>query len=204
MIDFVITNLWLSLIVGGSFVLFVLWLKSKRKKRYDLSKITIKDIDKMDGFEFEDYLYVFFCAVGYETYQTKKSRDFGADLLFVTTMEQRTVVQAKRYLDKVGLSAVQEVYSAQAFYDADTALIVTSSNELSEPCLKLATATSVKIIDREDLIEMIHLFKKGDVEKVQALIETPDEPVEYLAANSLIENEHKRGLIQSGDYFYKA
>ncbi len=52
----------LQLILALAFVVFVVWLffRLKRRKRYDLARITLKDIDQMSGHEFEDYLAVFF------------------------------------------------------------------------------------------------------------------------------------------------
>ncbi|WP_100405190.1 restriction endonuclease [Bacillus solitudinis] len=206
MIEFFSSHLYIAMVAIAFILLLTFWLvyKKNRRKRYDLSKMTLDDIDKMDGYEFEDYLYVLLRAIGYEQiYQTKKSRDYGADLLFIDRTNQKTVVQAKRYLEKVGLSAVQEVYAAQAFYEANSALVITSAKHISEPCLKLATAANVKIIDREDLGEIIHAFKKKNFERAQEIVEVPDEPVGYTSEDSLTANNDKRGLIQAGDYYYK-
>jgi restriction system protein len=47
--------------------------------------------------------------------------NFGADLIMKG--QQRIVIQAKRYgrENRVGISAIQEVYGAQAYYKADEA-----------------------------------------------------------------------------------
>ncbi len=185
--------------------LLLIWLRWKlhRKRRYDLSKITLKDIDKMDGHEFEDYLFVLLSALPYEqVYQTKKSRDYGADLIFEDE-GVRTVVQAKRYREKLGLSAVQEIFTAQTYYKANQAVIITTASRISDPCLKLASATGVKIIDREDLEDMIRLFKKGRMDEASDILEEPIEPVSYKPSDSLERPSEKRGMIQAGDYFYR-
>lgn len=188
------------------FAVGVLWLRQKihKRRRFDLTKITLKDIDKMDGHEFEDYLYVLLSALGYEeVYQTKKSRDYGADLLFESEDGKRYVVQAKRYKEKLGLSAVQEIYTAQAYYDATQAVIVTSAGRISDPCLKLASATNVHIVDRDDLEEIIKLFKKGKREEAMRFVEEPYEHVAYSSKDSLEKPPKKRGYIQAGEYFYR-
>lgn len=187
-------------------VLFVMAiiLRFKRKKRYDLAKITLADIDQMTGHEFEDYLYVLFLALEYDqTFLTKKSRDFGADLLFYDRENRRTVVQAKRLAEKLGLTAVQEVYTAKAYYEAEKAIIITSTSLISEPCLKLAAAAEVRIIDREELGDILKAFKRGHLSEAKQLIEEPFEPIDYRAKDSLEEIEQRRGMIQAGDYFYK-
>ncbi|MDT8862984.1 restriction endonuclease [Alkalihalobacillus sp. MEB130] len=176
----------------------------RKRKRFDVSKISITDIDQMSGHEFEDYLYVLFVALGYEeTFLTKKSRDFGADLLFRDRSRRETVVQAKRITEKVGLDAVQEIFAAQAYYQADKAVIITTAKKLSEPCMKLAAATKVSIIARDDLIEMIRCFKRGKVEEAQDLVELSHEEIEYNSDDSLDDVDHQRGFIKAGDYFYK-
>lgn len=158
----------------------------------------------MTGFEFEEYLYVLFVALEYEeTYLTKKSGDFGADLLFVDENEQKTVVQAKRLTGKLGLSAIQEVYAAKAYYGAKKAIIITSTNDLSGACLKLAAATEVTIIDRDELNEIITLFKRGSLENARQQIEEPHEPISYNPSASLEVIKQKRGKIQAGEYYYK-
>lgn len=119
-----------------------------------IARSGIKDIDKMDGFQFERYLNVLFYRLGYKTSVTKKSGDFGADLILQGT--NRIVVQAKRYghKNKVGIAAVQEVFAARAYYKANEAWVVTNS-VFTEPAKKLALACRVKLIDREGLMDLI-------------------------------------------------
>ncbi len=193
-------------VLGLIAVLFVLAIifRFRKKKRYDLTKITLTDIDQMTGHEFEEYLYVLLRALEYDqTFLTKKSRDFGADLLFYDQENKRTVVQAKRLAEKLGLTAVQEVYTAKAYYEAENAIIITSTNLISEPCLKLAAATEVRIIDREELSEILKAFKRGHLIEAKEQIEEPFESIPYRAEDSLEVLEQRRGVIQAGDYFYK-
>lgn len=54
-----------------------------RRLRLDPRRITIADIDEMEGWEFERYLHRLFSELGYEdAYKTKDSSDYGADLVF--------------------------------------------------------------------------------------------------------------------------
>ncbi|RAW15011.1 restriction endonuclease [Paenibacillus taichungensis] len=145
-------------------------------------KITIKDIDKMqDGSEFELYLYHLFQQLGYaEVHKTTSSRDFGADLVFVDRAGRRNVIQAKRYgaNHPVGLSAVQEIYTSMRYYEADRSIVLTSAR-YTEACRTLAAVNGVKLLDREDLMDLILLFKSRRMEEALELIEEDDqEPVE--------------------------
>ncbi|ERN52409.1 restriction endonuclease [Alkalihalophilus marmarensis] len=194
--------------IAGALVVLLLigWIKwiVGRRRKFDLAKITMRDIDKMDGHEFEDYLYVLISALEYEqVYQTKKSRDYGADLLYEQQDGTKCVVQAKRYREKLGLSAVQEVYAAKAFYGAERALIITTADKLSDSCLKLAAATDVHIVDRLDLDAVIKAFKKGRYAEAWEVLDVSLEPVAYSSTNSLEKPPEVRGAIQAGEYFYK-
>ncbi len=199
MIGIMLVGVIVFLTIAGLIFVYI-----RKKKRFDVSKISITDIDRMSGHEFEDYLYVLLVGLGYDdTCLTKKSRDFGADLLFRDQSDQETVVQAKRITEKMGLDAVQEIYAAKAYYEAQKAIVITTAENISEPCKKLAAATHVSIVKRKELIEVIRLFKKGRIEEAQAIIEMPYEEVSYNSDLSIEEHKPQRGLIKAGEYFYR-
>ncbi|RKP44512.1 restriction endonuclease [Cohnella endophytica] len=139
---------------------------------YDLKNVSITDIDRMeDGSEFEMYLYRLFLELGYQgVYKTVGARDFGADIVFTDREGIRNVVQAKRYTDSVGISAVQEVFSCMRYYKAKKAIVIASA-KFTEPCETLAGINHVKLLDRDDLICMIEAFKKDDIQAVKDRIE---------------------------------
>jgi len=112
----------------------------------------MNDIDVMEGFEFEEYLKVLFRKLGYKTQVTRKTGDFGADLIFKG--KKKIIVQAKRYKSNVGLDAVREAYSAQAYYKADESWVITNSR-FTKQALDLAKACNVKMLDRSDLEKFI-------------------------------------------------
>lgn len=193
---------WLYLLTA--IIIILILFTFRKKKRYDIRKITIKDIDQMTGHEFEYYLFVLLTALGFEeTYLTKKSRDFGADLIFVDNDHRKFVVQAKRLTEKMGLVAVQEVFAAKAYYDADEAIIITSTEQVSEPCRKLASATNVKIVKRQELMQLIRALKQNDGEEAQFIISNSNEEVGYTSTDSIEDLDQRRGMIQAGDYFIK-
>lgn len=47
----------------------------------DEKKAIKKQIEKMDGVKFENYLYYLFLSLGYKVELTPTSNDFGADLI---------------------------------------------------------------------------------------------------------------------------
>ncbi|EEM10621.1 5-methylcytosine-specific restriction enzyme MRR [Bacillus pseudomycoides] len=119
-----------------------------------MAKSGIRYIDKMDGFQFEVYLKALFRELGYRPEVTKRSCDYGVDVILKG--RNRIVIQAKRYgiKNRVGIRAVQEVYAGKAYYKADEAWIVTNS-VFTKQAEELAKACQVKLIDRFELQNLI-------------------------------------------------
>ncbi|MMZ51430.1 Restriction endonuclease [compost metagenome] len=139
-------------------IAFIFYRQMAASTRLRNSGIT--EIDKMDGHQFERYLGHLFRAQGYKAEVTQASGDYGADLV-LTKSGQRIVVQAKRYSKNVGLKAVQEVYGAVAHYRASSAWVVTNS-DYTEQAYRLARSNNVRLINREQLIEMILQVKQSN------------------------------------------
>jgi HJR/Mrr/RecB family endonuclease len=118
-----------------------------------IRRLSIEDIDCMDGLEFEQCLCKLFRALGYQAQVTRASGDQGADLV-LEKLGERTVVQAKRYADRVSNSAVQEVVAAKAQYGCRNAMVVTNSYFTSSAA-ELAAANGVALWDRDKLASTI-------------------------------------------------
>ncbi|MCF6461459.1 FtsK/SpoIIIE domain-containing protein [Clostridium sp. Cult3] len=112
-------------------------------------------IDGLSGEEFENYLFNLFKNLGYEVESTPASNDYGADLVIAKGAE-RTVVQAKRYSNTVGISAIQEVVGAKNYYQANKCMVVTT-NYFTPNAVELAKTSNVELWDRDVLIKMIAL-----------------------------------------------
>lgn len=134
-------------------VLLKFYRKYRRRKKYLNSKI--RDIDAMNGIEFERFLAEHFRKQGYKVTDTPTSNDYGADLV-IAKNGVKTVVQAKRYKGKVSNSAVQEIVGAIAYYKADKAMVVTNAY-FTANAKALAEANSVELWDREKLIDVFQI-----------------------------------------------
>lgn len=133
-----------------------------------LKKSGIADIDKMDGIQFEKYLGHLFQAHGYKVQVTQASGDFGADLI-IEKESKRIAVQAKRYTSSVGLKAVQEVVPSLAHYRASEAWVITNS-KFTEQAKQLAASNNVKLLSRNDLVEMILKMNPGSAPSAKQVI----------------------------------
>lgn len=164
---FSLTQSWvISLVIGmlGALGVIAILFFIQRKRVECLKRSGIAEIDQMQGVQFEQYLGHLFRSQGYKAEVTKASGDFGADLV-ISKSGRRIVVQAKRYKKNVGLRAVQEVQGARAHYKATEAWVVTNSN-FTQQAYELAKSNGVRLIDREELIEML-LTMKEQISKPQ-------------------------------------
>jgi len=107
------------------------------------------ELDHLSGVEFEEFLAGLFRAQGYASESTPVSGDYGADLI-LSKDGQRIAVQAKRYAGSVGVQAVQEALSGQAYYQCHTAWVITTGT-FTTNALELAKKSCVKMIGRSDI-----------------------------------------------------
>lgn len=108
----------------------------------------------MTGEEFELFLKAHFEENGYRVDTTPGSNDYGADLILHKNGEI-IALQAKRYKNKVGIKAVQEISSSLAYYKASSGMVVTNSH-FTINAEKLALASNVTLIDREGLMSIMY------------------------------------------------
>lgn len=122
-----------------------------RKRKYINSGIGF--IDKMDGIEFENLLLAHFQNLGYKGHTTPATNDYGADLVLNKDGET-LVLQAKRWTNKVGITAVQQINGAKSHYKADRAIVITN-NYFTKNAEISATENHVELWNRQKLIEIM-------------------------------------------------
>jgi hypothetical protein len=118
-----------------------------------LRRADLPAIDTLDGVEFEWVLEMAFGELGYEVRTTRNSGDFGADLL-LDMDGVRTVVQAKRQNQPVGVRAVQEVVASARHYGAEHMIVVTN-NRFTPSAYKLAESNGLELWDRDRLADFL-------------------------------------------------
>ena len=124
-------------------------IREKAEKYLTYSEIA----PDMDGFKFEEYISKILEENGYnDVTVTQKSRDFGADVT-ASLNGIKYVFQCKYYTAPVGISAVQEVYSAKSIYSAHVAVVVTNS-VYTKAAQILADEVGVILWDGEKLSQL--------------------------------------------------
>lgn len=130
-----------------------------KTKMEELDKVTIYDVDRFDGFAFEDFVKKLLERNGFTDVEvTKKSGDQGGDII-ASKDEQKFIIQAKRYsIDrKVSNDAVQEVKSAIAYYECDFGAVIT--NSFFTPSAKeLASVNNIILWDRIEVSKFLEFL----------------------------------------------
>jgi restriction system protein len=120
----------------------------------------ILSVDKFSGEKFEFFLKELFQSLGYLKVQlTKRTRDFGVDLIMFKQDGTKIVIQAKRYTKNVGNKAINEAVGTRLPEQADEVWVVTNSY-FTKPAKEHARKNKVKLIDRDELMNLI-LKKKS-------------------------------------------
>jgi len=150
----------------------------------------IAEIDKMSGKMFELLLLESFRKLGYKGKTTQEYGDYGADLLLVKD-DEKFVVQAKRWNQKIGVKAVQEIVAAIKHYKADSGLVITN-NYFTKNAQNLARSNEVELWDRSKLIDFMSKVSG------QELVETIDviEPVDQ--ENNLCPRCGNKLVVRNG------
>jgi restriction system protein len=125
------------------------------KQRRTYLNLSQDKIDMLSGKDFESYLCVHFQKMGYKVRKTPDTNDYGADLLLYKDSE-KVVVQAKRYKNKVGVKAINEVLGALHYYNCNRAIVVTNSF-YTPNAIKMANKCNVELWDRTTIKKLFKI-----------------------------------------------
>lgn len=114
----------------------------------------LKRVDEMTGEQFEQFFIFILNVIGYNTYATKTTGDYGADSVIQIDDNLKIVAQAKRNNKKVGVAAVREVLGAIKVYHANKGIVITN-NYFTSNAHQLASCNDIELWDRSTLIELI-------------------------------------------------
>ena len=128
----------------------------KLSKSEGIDIYNLSQIDSLSGGEFEKLLKNIFEKQGYQVDLTKKSHDYGADLVLKKN-KKISIVQAKCYGKNIGIKAVQEIISAKIHYNADE-MFVASNRYFSKDAIVLASEHNIKLIDRDVISNLIKKY----------------------------------------------
>ena len=151
--EFIITVsiIWLLFFL---FCLFKINHARRYKGVFRKGVLSVTELDNMDGIAFEELACDILMANGFEAAEnTQASCDYGVDIL--ASKEGITyAIQCKRYLEPVGIEAVQQVYAGRAYYECHVAVVLTNQS-FTANAKNLADKLGVVLWDRETLRNLL-------------------------------------------------
>lgn len=127
-------------------------------KNIFFNNFDLKDIDTMDGYEFEHFTKLLLEKNGFKKVTvSQSSNDYGIDVL-ATKNKLTYAIQCKRYSKTVGIKAVQEAISGCKYYQCDIPVVFTN-NTFSPAAINLAKSTNVELWDENRLYQYIKKAK---------------------------------------------
>jgi restriction system protein len=114
----------------------------------------------MSGSEFEEYIAFLFGRLGYRVCKTSKGGDFGLDII-ARSANNSLGIQCKRWKNKIGVKAIQEVVAGCIHYGCDTPMVVTNSR-FTKQAEQMARSTNCVLVNRDELVRLIIKSKKRE------------------------------------------
>ena len=144
-------NIILILTILVLFLLFaVIYLASRSFRR----KSSSKELDEMEGHDFEYYCADLLKNRGFvDVSVTKGSGDYGVDVL----AEKDGVtyaIQCKAYTAPVGVKAIQEAFAGKEYYDRMVGAVLTNQY-FTKPAVEAARKLKILLWDRGYLDSML-------------------------------------------------
>ena len=125
----------------------------------------------LDPFEFEHLVNNLFDKIGFDTKTTQSSRDGGVDVVAFDPrpiLGGKVVIQAKRYKNTVGVSAVRDLYGTMINEGANKGILVTTSH-YGKDAYEFSKDKPIELIDGGGLLYLL------DQNGVKARIIFPEE-----------------------------
>jgi restriction endonuclease Mrr len=127
---------------------------------------------EMKPTDFESLIQNLFTKMGLEARQTRPSRDGGVDCVAFDTRPifgGKVVIQAKRYKNTVGVSAVRDLFGTLQNEGASKGILVTTSG-YGPASFEFAHNKPIELIDGGNLLYLLETYTG-----VTARIEPPDD-----------------------------
>lgn len=137
------------------------------------SALALSDIDRLNPNLFEASIAALYKKQGFDIRLTPYSNDKGADVVILKSNENY-LIQVKQTKSLVGNEAIQEINTAKNYYQnlfkVEFKLIAITNNDFSSSAKTLALSNGIKLLDRNDLEDMINNYDISlmDINKLES------------------------------------
>lgn len=144
------------------YVLIVRHWNEKEKQLQEAILLTnISQVDNLSPYEFEEWIARFLRISGYNANATKKSGDYGVDVI-AQKGNTSIAIQVKKFTKPVGIKAVQEVISGMGYYNCCEGWVVTTAPYFTQAAKNLAKTRNVKLYNKNDLAILLYELQKDN------------------------------------------
>jgi len=121
----------------------------------------LRDIDSMDGLDFERYVAELLRKNGFRNVSLTEKYDFGVDII-AEKDGVRWGIQAKRYSGLVKAKAIRQVVTGLRIYGCDRAMVITNST-YSAVAQRLAAGNDCVLVDRVGLKQLNNTNRRSAI-----------------------------------------
>lgn len=126
-----------------------------------LIALNIFDLDRINPNLFEASIAAIFYKQGYDVSLTPYSNDKGVDVV-IQHERHNFIIQVKQTKAQVGKDAIQEIFTAKKYYEnrfsVEFELMAITNNDFSSTAKILANMNSIKLVNRENLVNYLEQF----------------------------------------------
>lgn len=165
------------------------WNKREKQLQEAILHTNISQVDKLTPYEFEEWVARFLRIAGYKAHATKKSGDYGVDV--VAEKDNTSIaIQVKKFTKPVGIKAVQEVISGMDYYNCYEGWVITTAPYFTQAAKNLAKTRNIKLYNKNDLALLLYELQKDN-----------DVNISIPESNSSINSEYtKEDVVISESY----
>ena len=127
------------------FVLLALLGNPLNEKQVRKRVKRVASADQLDGYQYEQFCASYLRHKGWtQVMVTSKSADYGADIVATDPAGTKYAIQCKKYNRPIGISAVQQVVGAKAYYGCGKGAVISYSG-FTDAAKKLSQANGVEL-----------------------------------------------------------
>lgn len=123
----------------------------------------LKEVDKMSGNAFADYIANILEVEGFSTYLSKRSYDYGVDIIAKNEYLSLGIQCKISNSEPLDNHAIQEIVAGLSYYELDKGMVVTNST-FHKRAMQLAEKNHIVLWDRKKLYEKILEVKRKEQE----------------------------------------
>lgn len=135
-----------------------------------------KDLDNLDGVEFEDLVEKLISRMGFITERTKRSFDGGIDIIAINEQplfDGKYIIQCKRYSKSIGEPILRDLYGVVSSEHANKGILITNSY-FTKTAKEFAKNKPIELIDGKKLTNMLDEYLDFYSEKKEGELKIPE------------------------------